>query len=48
MINDIIGFAKGLVRRVWALTVGTPAAPPERPQLNGRRGYGDGGIKPPE
>ncbi len=48
MAQDILSLTKRLVRKAWeALTRIRPASLQQRPQLDGRRGYGDGGIKSP-
>jgi hypothetical protein len=47
MAQDTFNLLKTLVRKVrGALTLAPAPAP--RPQLAGRRGYGDGGIKQPD
>ena len=47
MAQDIFDLLRTLVRKVrGALTLAPAPAP--RPQLAGRRGYGDGGIKQPD
>ncbi len=47
MAQDIFNLLKTLARKVrGALTLAPAPAP--RPQLAGRRGYGDGGIKQPD
>jgi|1186.fasta_scaffold32690_3 hypothetical protein len=44
MVQDILGFAKLMMRRIWgALTFAKSPSLQRRPQLAGRRGYGDGG-----
>jgi hypothetical protein len=48
MAQNIISLARSIMRKIWAAL--TPAPVPAvqpRPQLNGRRGYGDDSIKPP-
>jgi hypothetical protein len=48
MAQDILSLTKRLVRKAReALTLIRPASLQQRPQLDGRRGYGDGGIKSP-
>jgi hypothetical protein len=48
MARDIFDLAKALVRKAWgALTLLSAPAPQPRPQLAGRHGYGDRGIKQP-
>jgi len=47
MAQNILGLAKSIMRMVWgALTPAPAPAVQPRPQLNGRRGYGDDGVKP--
>jgi hypothetical protein len=49
MTWDILSLAKAIVQKAReALTLAPAPSLPQRPQLNGRRGYGDGGIKQPE
>ena len=49
MAQNILNLAKAMVRRAWAAWTLAPAPPmPQRPQLDGRRGYGDGNIKQPD
>lgn len=48
MTQNILSLAKSIMRKVWgALTPAPDSAVQPRPQLNGRRGYGDDSIKPP-
>ena len=49
MAQNILSLAKSIIRKIWGavVPVPTPAVQP-RPQLNGRRGYGDGSIKLPD
>ena len=49
MAQNILSLATSIMRKVWGAL--TPAAVPAvqpRPQLNGRRGYGDDNIKLPD
>jgi hypothetical protein len=48
MTQDIINLSKMWARKAWAALTHTPPPLPPRPQLAGRRGYGDGPVKPPE
>ena len=46
---QVIRLAREIVRKAWAALMPTTApAQRRRPQLAGRRGYGDGEIKSPE
>jgi hypothetical protein len=47
MVQDLIRLAKGMARKAREAFAPTPPRAP-RPQLDGRRGYGDGGIKAPD
>jgi hypothetical protein len=48
MTQDVLSLAKSIIRKVWGALMSDPApAVPLRPQLDGRRGYGDDNIKPP-
>lgn len=48
MAQNILSLAKSIMRKVWgALTPAPVPAVQPRPQLNGRRGYGDDSIKLP-
>jgi hypothetical protein len=47
MTQDILSLAKSVIRKVWSALTPAPAVQP-RPQLNGRRGYGDDSIKLPD
>lgn len=47
MVQDLIRLAKEMARKAREAFAPTPPPAP-RPQLNGRRGYGDGGIKTPD
>jgi hypothetical protein len=47
MAQNVLGLAKSIMRMVWgALTPALAPAVQPRPQLNGRRGYGDDSVKP--
>jgi hypothetical protein len=49
MAQNILSLATSIMRKVWGAL--TPAAVPAvqpRPQINGRRGYGDDNIKLPD
>lgn len=47
MAQGVLGLAKSIMLKVWdALTPAPAPAVKPRPQLNGRRGYGDDSIKP--
>jgi hypothetical protein len=49
MAQDILSLTKTLLRKAMEALTLTPApSRPQRPQLDGRRGYGDGGIKSPD
>ena len=49
MAHDTIRLVQEFVRKAWAaLMPATAPAQPRRPQLAGRRGYGDGEIKSPD
>jgi hypothetical protein len=49
MTQDILNLLKAKVRKVWAAWTLAPAPSlPQRPQLDGRRGYGDGADKRPD
>jgi hypothetical protein len=48
MAQNILSLATSIMRKIWgALTPAPVLAVQPRPQLNGRRGYGDDNIKPP-
>jgi hypothetical protein len=47
MAQDILRLARSILNKVWEALAPAPApAVQPRPQLNGRRGYGDDNIKP--
>jgi len=47
MAQNVLSLAKSIIRKIWgALTPAPAPAAQPRPQLNGRRGYGDDSIKP--
>jgi hypothetical protein len=47
MAQDIIRLARSILHKIWEALAAAPApAVQPRPQLNGRRGYGDDSIKP--
>lgn len=48
MVHDIMRGAKHLVERAWLALTLAPAPTKQRPQLDGRRGYGERDIKTPE
>ena len=49
MAHNILSLATSIMRKVWsALTLAPVPAVQPRPQLNGRRGYGDDSIKLPD
>jgi hypothetical protein len=49
MAQDVLGLTKLMVRKIWSALMLVPApAVQARPQLNGRRGYGDDSIKRPD
>lgn len=49
MTQNILSFAKSIIRKIWVAWAPAPApAVQPRPQLNGRRGYGDDSIKLPD
>jgi hypothetical protein len=49
MAQNILSLATSILRKVWgALTPAPVPAVQPRPQLNGRRGYGDDSIKLPD
>jgi hypothetical protein len=46
MAQDILNLAKALIGKAWGALMPPPAPVPQpRPQLAGRHGYGDRGIK---
>jgi len=50
MSKNNTGFAQGIINAVWkaAQSLRGRPAPPARVKLDGRRGYGDGGIPAPD
>jgi hypothetical protein len=49
MAQDILSLAKSIMHKIWGALMPAPApAVQPRPQLNGRRGYGDDSIKLPD
>lgn len=49
MIQDILSLTKSIIRKFWGALAPAPAPVVKpRPQLNGRRGYGDDSIKLPD
>ena len=48
MAQNILSLATSIMRKIWGALTSDPApAVQPRPQLDGRRGYGDDNIKPP-
>jgi hypothetical protein len=48
MAQNILSLATSIMRKIWGALTSDPApAVPLRPQLDGRRGYGDDNIKLP-
>jgi hypothetical protein len=49
MAQNILRLARSILNKVWeALALAPAPAVQPRPQLNGRRGYGDDSIKLPD
>jgi hypothetical protein len=47
MAQNILDLATSIMRKVWGALTPAPAPTLQpRPQLHGRRGYGDDSIKP--
>jgi hypothetical protein len=47
MAQNILSLATSIMRKVWGALTAVPVPDVQpRPQLNGRRGYGDDSIKP--
>jgi hypothetical protein len=49
MVQNILNLVETIMRKIWRTLTTDPApAVQPRPQLNGRRGYGDDSIKLPD